>query len=537
MKVLPQTSLLAVALIISSASVKAQRQFRTHLSPSGPQSSFGRTVVKLGDIDADGISDYAISGPGVTLGGNGAGAVVAYSGSNGTTLWTASGSGGWNVCGQMGTTGDFFGDAVALVPDQDGDGLDDLAVGSPFAGVPNGSCKVPNYGQMTVVSSATGSTIFSRMGLAANDFYGSAIGRVQDLNSDGTDEFGVAGGSYLDIIDGASGLLLYHITLPSSASSISGAGDFNGDGFSSEVAVGDPFNAKVWIVDVLNNTSISYSGPQGSLYGQAIEVLPPYFSQSPTLLVGAPGDASGAGAVYRLSANANMQITVGTPNGGLGNAIAVGGNADGSGISDDVLVGASIGNYVRIMDVQGLLIDDVTAPGTVNFGTSVAWYFDQTNNSFDEFLVGDPSAVSGLGQGMLLYGGPGTTLNQNYGPGCAQCYSPPVLTQSTGLIPGQTYSFTLSSGMPPSLGSLYMGLVSSVGITLPPCTLWLDPNFGPFVVGNIFTNQAGFWQSPTYALPFDINLLGFEFGHQALLLCPTPGKINLSNATSSVVGW
>ena len=126
-------TLLFTALLFGTAlTAGAQRQVRNHVSPMGVQAQFGRVVPSIGDVDADGQDDYAISGPGVTIGGNGAGDVRAFSGATGALLWSAQGTGSWIPCGSSGgTTGDFFGFAMALVPDADGDGRDDLAVGAP----------------------------------------------------------------------------------------------------------------------------------------------------------------------------------------------------------------------------------------------------------------------------------------------------------------------------------------------------------------------------------------------------------------------
>ncbi|MEL6713882.1 MAG: hypothetical protein AAFP86_08920, partial [Planctomycetota bacterium] len=267
-------TLLFTALLFGTAlTAGAQRQVRNHVSPMGVQAQFGRVVTSIGDVDADGQDDYAISGPGVTIGGNGAGDVRAFSGATGALLWSAQGTGSWIPCGSSGgTTGDFFGFAMALVPDADGDGLDDLAVGAPFFGLPNGPCRIPNAGQLTVRSSATGAAIAGRTqtGAVGDEFVGQAVVRIQDVSFDGVDDYAYRRGSSIEIIDGANGSLWISLPLPGGSFVFSGAGDFNGDGFAGEIAFGSPSSATVTLVDFYFGTETTFSGPAGSGFGSVL---------------------------------------------------------------------------------------------------------------------------------------------------------------------------------------------------------------------------------------------------------------------------
>lgn len=76
-----------------------------------------------GDLNGDGTIDGVVGFPGSAARGR----VVAYSGKDGTPLWTRTGE----------FDGDAFGAALAALPDLDGDGVVDVGVGAPGADEPD----------------------------------------------------------------------------------------------------------------------------------------------------------------------------------------------------------------------------------------------------------------------------------------------------------------------------------------------------------------------------------------------------------------
>jgi FG-GAP repeat len=103
---------------------------RTHAAGT-PYDRVGQSVVALGDLDGDGVADYAIGAPQPQQFGPfgmsfdlGPGVVRVYSGATGAEFQTLAGTLPYGR----------FGWSLAAAGDQDGDGIEDLFVGSPYAG-------------------------------------------------------------------------------------------------------------------------------------------------------------------------------------------------------------------------------------------------------------------------------------------------------------------------------------------------------------------------------------------------------------------
>lgn len=88
--------------------------------------SLGKFVVRVSDVDGDGLVDVAITVPFESSGTGLHGRVTLLSGRTGAELWTV-----W------GDNADEFARFLANAGDYDGDGFDDVAVGAPTAGSSN----------------------------------------------------------------------------------------------------------------------------------------------------------------------------------------------------------------------------------------------------------------------------------------------------------------------------------------------------------------------------------------------------------------
>src|SRR5580765_5314097 len=121
----------------------------------GDGSGFGRSVALLGDLDGDRCCEVAVGSP--SDGDGHRGKVFVFSGKAGTLLREYAGD----------TPDGGFGSDVAVVGDQDGDGVPDFAVGSPLArgeGV---------QGKVVVLSGKDGRPLRTLAPLAGELYFGS----------------------------------------------------------------------------------------------------------------------------------------------------------------------------------------------------------------------------------------------------------------------------------------------------------------------------------------------------------------------------
>ena len=315
---------------------------------SGAQ--LGEVLANAGDLDRDGYDDLAAGTP--AEGGN-VGAVRVYSGATGAILLHVPGD-----------TATKLGQAVASAGDVDGDGVDDLVVGTAkatkavrilsgqdgselaafdewiwtdlgasvagvgdldgdgvpdvAAGAPNASMGAPASGGAVVFSGRTGVPLLELGGSKLTQL-GRALAAVGDVNKDGTVDLALGNWEYegvaqssgiARVLSGVDGSTLLEAEGEQANDgfgyAVAGPGDLNGDGHA-DVAFGAPrASSGAGLVRVLSGKdgAVLWSavGQTGDWQGQALAPAGDFDGDgTPDLIVGAPRAANKSGAVRVLS--------------------------------------------------------------------------------------------------------------------------------------------------------------------------------------------------------------------------------------------
>lgn len=197
----------------------------------------GFSVSGAGDVNGDGLDDIIAGAYGDDNMGSNSGSARVFSGADGFELYTFNGD----------SVDDRFGFAVSNAGDVNGDGFDDLIVGAFLD-----DNTAPNSGSASVLSGSDGSVLYIFNGDSENDNFGWSVSACGDVNGDGFDDLlvgtylddntGNASGSsrVFSGVDGSEMAVFNGDNAEDRLGwSVSGAGDVNGDGFD-DVIVGAP---------------------------------------------------------------------------------------------------------------------------------------------------------------------------------------------------------------------------------------------------------------------------------------------------------
>ncbi|MBL7009474.1 MAG: FG-GAP repeat protein [Planctomycetes bacterium] len=333
---------------------------------SGRQEEFGAALAAAGDLDGDGLADLLIGAP------RSPGAhVEAWSSRSGQRLLRIEAS-------ALGLTQGDFGRAVLGLPDQNGDGVPDLAVGAPWA-------LLSSYGTgaLFLLSGADGSLIQAFLPNYGVRRLGASLAAVGDLNADGWPDFaagapdsewaGVAYAGSVFLRSGRTGRLLHRLNGDRETLALgtwsSPAGDLDRDG-RDDLLVGRAIGGAV----------LAYSGRSGR-------------------------------TLRRLDRGHRMDT--------LGSKLAAAGDFDGDGRADlvatrrDLLSGSQEVVVLAGTDHRVLLESKPDAWSTA-FGSSLHARTDFNLDGVPDLLIGWPdwstASARDLGRCLLVSGATGAEL-------------------------------------------------------------------------------------------------------------------------------
>ena len=380
--------LLAAALLVSpvllTARAAAQQPLYDLQSPE-VGSEFGSDIAALGDIDGDGLDDFAIGAPmgdGLQID---SGVVQAFSGADASLIWTSPGE----------TSGDRFGHALILIEDRDGDGYCDLVVGAPLT--EDTANNLVNCGAVFYVSGKTGQVTHREYGSQTGEQFGF------DLVNLGP-EYAVSA-PYWDADPFNTNVGRLHYITPSNLLGGGVVGQRKGDLFGYALADSGIINLVAGTRDVL------VSSPGFDLVGPIFTVLDAGMIQS---------IERGVGVVYS---------TTGTGGDRLGESLSGGLDLSGDGVPDFVagapdatLGGEVVGRvsaYAASFFGPSLLWTTYGTADGDELGRSVALIDDVTGDGVPDVVVGAPGFDYGTygnaGRASIISGADGQIVSSIYG--------------------------------------------------------------------------------------------------------------------------
>lgn len=300
--------------------------------------------VVVADWDGDGGADLAVGAPYDSSVAPYAGAVRIHSGADGSVLMTLNGANAY----------DLFGSAVAAIPDLDGDGIDDLAVGARWTDYSG-----TDAGSVYIYSGGTGVLQRRIDGPAIGTNFGGPIGPMGDVDGDGIADLFIAHFGSDDVVHVHSGFDGHRIVNlrgkrgDQFGCSVAALDDVDGDG-ARDLLIGARYHAtssgqyagRVELVSTLAGTTLwtkdgTFTGEQ---FGICVAALPDLDGDgsSDCAISGNVKNASGTFEVFvhsGITGNAFARIQRPSTDGWLDRQVVSAGDVNGDGVGDVAIAG------------------------------------------------------------------------------------------------------------------------------------------------------------------------------------------------------
>ncbi|MFN0206739.1 MAG: FG-GAP-like repeat-containing protein [Planctomycetota bacterium] len=467
---------------------------------AGDHMGFGSSAA--GDVNGDGFMDICAAADEADIGAIlNAGTIKIISGLNGSLIWQFSGV----------VANDLFGWSTGVIGDINNDGKSEV-IGGALLG--NNTGIANDTGYIKVINGATGLPLYTKFGDSTGDNFGYSCYGAGDVNADGTPDF-IAGAPTDDNFGSASGLA----RLFSGATggtirnfngdnandnfgrSVCGAGDVNLDGFV-DIIIGahldDNTGADSGMARIYNGQNFSIhqtlnGDSAGDRFGTFVRGAGDVDGDGyPDVVVGSPGDASGAGSVKVFSGRdwSIIQTLLGDSAGdSMGTSVGAGGDINNDGFMD--VVGGAIGD-----DNAGASSGSARAYSLIPVGVT---HFGIGTPGCDGKQLVNANKVPKIntpGFGIIGNNAPPSTLN--------------LLIVADGQLP---------------LGGDQLGIFA---------TLYIDFFTSTFVDGYDFVSDATGFAGVPLPIPNDPGLIGLVATVQSLSVWPVNCGLGALNISTSI---